>query len=321
MPGAFVRMPVRKGRNMKIGGIEAGGTKMVCTVADENGTLLDRTVISTGTPDETIPDMIAYFKKSQIEALGIGCFGPLDLNPASPSYGCITRTPKAGWSGYNIAGAFSDALSVPIGLDTDVNAAILGEVVWGAAKGCTSAIYITVGTGIGVGVYVNGALLHGLVHPEAGHILLSRHPEDNFSGVCPFHGCCLEGMASGPAIEKRWGQKGTELGGRAEVWELEAYYLAQAIADYILAYSPEKIILWGGVMHQAELFPLVRKKAVQLLAGYVHHPLIEEHMDEYIVPPALGENPGILGAVYLGILAKEKENAAAGSGQNSNRKL
>jgi fructokinase len=293
---------------MRIGGIEAGGTKMVCAVADENGTILDRTVIPTGTPDETIPGMVAYFKKWQIESLGIGCFGPLDLNPASPTYGSITKTPKAGWTDYNIAGAFSRALSVPVGLDTDVNGAILGEVVWGAAKGCTSAIYITVGTGIGVGVYVNGALLHGLVHPEAGHMLMARHPEDDFPGVCPFHGCCLEGMASGPAIEKRWGRKGFELADREEVWELESYYLAQAIANYILAYSPEKIILWGGVMHQEGLFALVRKKVAELLAGYVHHPLIEQRMDEYIVPPALGENPGILGAVYLGILAKKQDD-------------
>jgi fructokinase len=251
--------------------------------------------------------MADYFQKQNIEALGIGCFGPLDLQPFSPTYGSITKTPKAGWADYPIARAFSDRLSVPVGIDTDVNGAILGEVIWGAAKGCSSAIYITVGTGIGVGVYANGALLHGLVHPEAGHLLLARHPKDDFSGVCPFHGCCLEGMASGPAIEKRWGQKGSELGQNAKVWELEAYYLAQAIANYVLTYSPEKIILWGGVMHQEALFAMVRAETARLLAGYVHHPMIEEHMDEYIVPPALGENPGILGAVYLGVLALQSQ--------------
>jgi fructokinase len=288
---------------MRIGGIEAGGTKMVCAVADENGTLLDRISIPTGMPDETIPAMTDYFQKQEIQALGIGCFGPLDLNPASNTYGYITSTPKPGWANYNIVGAFADALGVPVRLDTDVNGAILGEVTWGAAKGCSSAIYITVGTGIGVGVYVNGGLLHGLVHPEAGHMLLARHPSDNFSGVCPFHGCCFEGMASGPAIEKRWGKKGAELADQDEVWKLEAHYLAQAVTNYILIYSPERIILWGGVMHQEKLFGMVQNEVVRLLAGYVHHPMIESHMDEYIVKPALGENPGILGAVCLGIQA------------------
>jgi fructokinase len=288
---------------MRIGGIEAGGTKMVCAVADESGTLIDRISIPTGMPEETIPDMIAYFQKQDIQALGIGCFGPLDLNPESNTYGYITSTPKAGWAFYNIAGAFADALGVPVGFDTDVNGAILGEVTWGAAKGCSSAIYITVGTGIGVGVYVNGGLLHGLVHPEAGHMLLARHPSDSFPGICPFHGCCFEGMASGPAIEKRWGKKGAELADRDEVWELEAHYLAQAVTNYILIYSPEKIVLWGGVMHQEKLFGMVRSEVMRLLAGYVHHPMIESRMDEYIVKPALGENPGILGAVCLGIQA------------------
>lgn len=288
---------------MRIGGIEAGGTKMVCAVADEKGTLIDRITIPTRTPGETVPEMIDYFKKWEIQALGIGCFGPLDLNPASGTYGYITKTPKTEWADYNMVGAFSEALGVPVGFDTDVNGAVMGEVVWGAAKGCSSAIYITIGTGIGVGVYVNGALLHGLVHPEAGHMLMARHPSDSFEGCCPFHGCCFEGMASGPAIEKRWGAKGDKLQERSKVWELEAFYLAQAIANYVLTYSPEKIILWGGVMHQAQLFDMVRKNVVSLLAGYVHHPMIEAHIDEYIVPPALGENPGILGAVYLGMEA------------------
>ncbi len=198
-------------------------------------------------------------------------------------------------------GTLKNALNVPVGFDTDVNGAVLGEVTWGAAKGADSAIYVTVGTGVGVGVYVNGGLLHGLVHPEGGHILLERHPDDSFKGKCPFHGNCMEGLASGPAIEERWGKKGIELTDRKEVWELEAYYIAQALMDYIVAYSPQKIILWGGVMHQEKLFPMVRKEVQRLLNGYVAHSMILESIDDYIVPPALGEDPGIMGAIRLGL--------------------
>lgn len=286
---------------MLIGGIEAGGTKMVCAVGDENGKILDRTSFPTRQPKETFADMIAYYKNWDIQALGIGCFGPLDLNKRSETYGYITKTPKAGWSNCNIVGAFREALGVPVGFDTDVNGAVLGEVTWGAAKGLDSAIYITIGTGVGVGVYVNGGLLHGLVHPEGGHILLVRHPKDNYEGKCPFHKNCLEGMAAGPAIEARWGRKAVELADREEVWEIEAYYIAQAITDYILSYSPQKIILWGGVMHQEKLFGMIRKEVQRLLNGYVANEMIEERIDDYIVPPALGEDPGIMGAVKLGL--------------------
>ncbi len=236
-----------------------------------------------------------------IQALGIGCFGPLDLNRQSRTYGYITKTPKPGWGNCDIVGAFKDALGVPVGFDTDVNGAVLGEVTWGAAKGLDSAIYITIGTGVGVGVYVNGGLLHGLVHPEGGHILLIRHPKDTYEGKCPFHKNCVEGLAAGPSIEARWGKKAAELADRDEVWEMEAYYIAQAITDYILSYSPQKIILWGGVMHQEKLFGMVRKEVLNLLNGYVAHEMITEHIDQYIVPPALGEDPGIkLGLDALG---------------------
>ena len=228
---------------MLIGGIEAGGTKMVCAVGDENGVIKDRTSFPTRQPEETFADMIAYYKNWDIQALGIGCFGPVDLNRQSRTYGYITKTPKPGWGNCDIVGAFKDALGVPVGFDTDVNGAVLGEVTWGAAKGLDSAIYITIGTGVGVGVYVNGGLLHGLVHPEGGHILLIRHPKDTYEGKCPFHKNCVEGLAAGPSIEARWGKKAAELADRDEVWEMEAYYIAQAITDYILSYSPQKIIL------------------------------------------------------------------------------
>ena len=288
---------------MRIGGIEAGGTKMVCAVGDENGKIIDRITFPTRGPKETFEDMIGYFKNWEMEALGIGCFGPIDLNKKSRTYGYITSTPKPGWKNTDIVGTFQEALGVPIGFDTDVNGAILGEVTWGAAKGADSAIYITIGTGVGVGVYVNGGLLHGLVHPEAGHMILAKHPGDTYEGKCPYHRTCLEGLAAGPAIEARWGRKGVELTDNAEVWELEAFYIAQAVANYILTYSPQKIILWGGVMHQEGLFPMVREKVKAMLSGYISHEMILDKMDEYIVKPALGEDPGILGAIKLGMLA------------------
>jgi fructokinase len=274
---------------------------MVCAVGDENGVIKDRTSFPTRQPEETFADMIAYYKNWDIQALGIGCFGPVDLNRQSRTYGYITKTPKPGWGNCDIVGAFKDALGVPVGFDTDVNGAVLGEVTWGAAKGLDSAIYITIGTGVGVGVYVNGGLLHGLVHPEGGHILLIRHPKDTYEGKCPFHKNCVEGLAAGPSIEARWGKKAAELADRDEVWDMEAYYIAQAITDYILSYSPQKIILWGGVMHQEKLFGMVRKEVLNLLNGYVAHETITEHIDQYIVPPALGEDPGIMGAIKLGL--------------------
>ncbi len=290
---------------MRIGGIEAGGTKMVCAIGDEKGELFERVTIPTRQPEETFEEMIRYFSDKQIEALGIGCFGPVDLNRSSATYGFITSTPKPGWKNTDVVGRFQKALSVPVGFDTDVNGAILGEVMLGAAKGCENAIYITVGTGIGVGVYVNGGLLHGLVHPEGGHILLAKHPKDTYSGKCPYHGCCFEGLASGPAIEERWGKKAELLADEMNVWELESYYIAQAITNYILTYSPQKIILWGGVMHQNQLFEQIRAKVPELLSGYIQHPAVTEKIADYIVPPALGDNPGILGAIQLGVLARK----------------
>lgn len=290
---------------MRIGGIEAGGTKMVCAVGDEKGELFERVTIPTRQPEETFEEMIRYFSYKQIEALGIGCFGPIDLNRSSATYGFITSTPKPGWENTDVVGRFQKALSVPVGFDTDVNGAILGEVMLGAAKGCENAIYITVGTGIGVGVYVNGGLLHGLIHPEGGHILLAKHPKDTYSGKCPYHGCCFEGLASGPAIEERWGKKAELLADEMNVWELESYYIAQAITNYILTYSPQKIILWGGVMHQNQLFEQIRAKVPELLSGYIQHPAVTEKIADYIVPPALGDNPGILGAIQLGVLARK----------------
>ena len=291
---------------MLIGAIEAGGTKMVCAIATEKGEILERMSIPTQSPDVTLRAMLGFFKDKEIAALGIGSFGPVDLNPSSPTYGYITSTPKPGWANRDFVGTFSKVLNVPVGFDTDVNAAILGEVTYGAARNASSAIYITVGTGVGVGVCFEGKLLHGLVHPEAGHVLLMKHPSDNYKGKCPFHTNCVEGLASGPAVEERWGSAGAELADRPEVWELESYYVAQAVTNYILCYSPEKVILWGGIMHQSKMFELVRKKVKEMLGGYVASPVFETDLSDYIIPPGLGENPGVMGAVKLGLMALEE---------------
>lgn len=291
---------------MIIGAIEAGGTKMVCGIGNENGDVLERISIPTADPDSTFKQMLSYFENKNIDALGIGSFGPVDLNPKSPTYGYITSTPKPGWKNTDFVGTFKRALNVPVGFDTDVNGAVLGEVTYGAAKGASCAIYITIGTGVGVGVYYDGKLHHGLIHPEAGHILMRNHPSDTYKGNCPYHGNCLEGMAAGPALEKRWGKKGVELTDRDEVWELESYYIAQAIANYVLVYSPEKIILWGGVMHQEQMFDMVRSKVKEMLGGYVDNPLLNGDLKDYIIAPGLGEDPGIKGAIKLGLMALGK---------------
>lgn len=281
---------------------------MVCAIGDENGNLVDRVSIPTETPEITIPKLVAYFKQYDIQAIGIGCFGPVDLNKNSETYGYITKTPKLAWENFDMVGTFTKELNVPVGFDTDVNGAILGEVTWGAAQGLSNAIYITIGTGVGVGVYINGGLVHGLVHPEGGHILLAKHEKDTYGGKCPFHKNCFEGLAAGPAIEGRYGKKGFELAHDEAVWEMEAYYIAQALVNYILAYSPEKIILWGGVMHQEQLFDLVRSETVKLLNGYVQSDLLLNHTDEYIVAPGLGDDPGIKGAIKLAIDAWKEKN-------------
>ncbi|MCC5803883.1 ROK family protein [Rossellomorea vietnamensis] len=282
-----------------IGAIEAGGTKFVCGIGNEKGEILERVTIPTTTPGETLRQVVEFFKDKHIEKLGVGSFGPIDLNPESEGYGSITSTPKPHWSHFNLIGELKKHFFIPIAFDTDVNAAAFGESIWGAAKGLDSCLYMTVGTGIGVGALTEGKLVHGLTHPEMGHILVRRHPDDPYAGGCPYHGDCLEGLASGPAIEARWGKKAVELVDTPQVWEMEAYYLAQAIAHYILILSPKKVILGGGVMNQEHLFPLIREQVVTILNGYVQHKQILEEIDTYIVPPGLGNNAGLVGALGL----------------------
>jgi fructokinase len=287
---------------MLIGGIEAGGTKFVCGIGNEFGEILDQVTIPTTTPEETMLQVISYFEGKSIQAMGIGSFGPIDIDRTSQTFGHITETPKTAWRHYDIVGEMKKHFDIPIGFHTDVTAAALAEATWGAAKGLDSCLYITVGTGIGVGGISNGKTVQGLTHPEMGHILVRRHPEDQFEGFCPYHSDCLEGMAAGPAIEKRWNKKGQDLFNQLEVWELEAYYLAQGLMTYILTLSPKKIVCGGGVMKQKHLLPLVRRKVLEILNGYVPvSELTETEIEDYIVLPGLGDKSGLMGAVKLGL--------------------
>lgn len=286
----------------QFGGIEAGGTKFVCAVGSGPDDIRDQTRFPTTTPDETLGKAIDFFKRqSQLPAaIGIGSFGPLDPDRSSDTFGHITSTPKPGWSNTNIVGAIKAEFDVPVGFDTDVNAAALGEQRWGAAQGLDTFVYLTIGTGIGGGTMVAGQLLHGMLHPEMGHVLLPHDRQrDPFEGFCPFHKDCFEGLAAGPAIEARWGQRGEDLPADHPAWELEAHYVALGVMTIIMMLSPKRVILGGGVMQEPQLFPLVRRKVPQLLNGYIQTPQILDHIDEYIVPPGLGGRAGVLGAIAL----------------------
>lgn len=291
---------------MKIGALEAGGTKMVLAVYDLDMNELDRITLPTEAPEVTVPAMKAFFDGHNIDALGVGSFGPLDPNPASPTYGCITSTPKLKWRNYPLLQKLLEGRQIPAAIDTDVNAAVIAEMELGAARGCENAVYMTIGTGIGGGVAVHGKTVHGLLHPEAGHILLRPHPEDpNPRGVCPYHESCLEGLAAGPAIGARVGGDAGLLPDDHPTFRIEAWYLAQMCMNLTLTLSPEKIILGGGVMNRACLFPMVRQMTLDLLGGYVQVDKILNHMDEYIVPPQLYPLSGLVGSFLLGKRALE----------------
>jgi fructokinase len=287
---------------MMYGGIEAGGTKFVCAVGSGPNDIRADTQFPTTTPDETIGRTIEFFRshRAELVALGIASFGPVDLNRASPTFGYITTTPKPGWANTDLAGALRREFGLPVGFDTDVNGAALGEYRWGAGQGLDTFLYLTIGTGIGGGGMVGGKLVHGLVHPEMGHMRLPRDREsDPFDGTCPFHGDCLEGLASGPALQSRWGQPAETLPSDHPAWPLEAHYLALALVNLICTLSPRRIILGGGVMKERQLFPLIRRQVQELLNGYVRAPDILEEIDRYIVAPILGGRAGVLGAIAL----------------------
>lgn len=285
---------------MLLGALEAGGTKMVLSLGDENGNITERTSLPTTTPEETMPRIIDFFKQYDIDALGVGSFGPVDLDENSPTYGYITTTPKLLWGNYPLRPKLLEALGVPVGFDTDVNVAAISEHALGAARGLSSCLYVTIGTGVGGGVVIDNKILHGLIHPELGHMIMRPHPEDPLpEGSCPFHKGCLEGMGSGTAIEARWHQKAATLPDDHIAWEIEAHYLGQMCANAVLMYSPHRIVLGGGVMHKLHLFPMVRRATQEFLNGYVKLPELGERIDEYIVPPALGDNAGAVGALLV----------------------
>lgn len=290
---------------MRIGALEAGGTKMVCAIGNEKGEILERVTIPTESPDITMPRLIAFFKDKDLKAIGIGSFGPIDLNKNSITFGHILKSSKTAWQNYDLLGHFKRELKIPIGIDTDVNASALGEAVYGSTQGLSNSIYITIGTGVGVGVFLNGQLHHGMLHPEGGHILVNRKEGDTYQGKCPFHKNCLEGLACGPAIEERWGKKGIELSQKKEVWELEAYYIAQALVNYAMLLSPERIVLGGGVMHQNQLYDMVRASFKTQLNGYLSTKEIDD-LNTYICAPQLGDDQGIMGCLELGMNALEQ---------------
>jgi len=286
------------------GAIEAGGTKFMCAVGAGPGRIVRETRIPTTQPDETLAQVVEFFRPfvsdRSIGSLGIACFGPVDLDPRSPTFGYITATPKPGWSNTEVAPRLRRELDIPVQFDTDVSAAALGEYSWGAGRGFDPVLYLTIGTGIGGGIIINGTSLKGLVHPEMGHICIPHDTSrDPFPGACPFHGDCLEGLAAGPAVQKRLGRAGKDLSDDDPYWPLEAHYIALAVENFILTFSPRKVILGGGIMQRQFLFDLIRPEVRQLLNGYVQSPVLLEHMEEIIVPPGLGTQSGILGAIAL----------------------
>ncbi len=287
------------------GGIEGGGTKFVCAVGTSPEDIRREERFPTTTPQETLDRCIVFFKQAEadfgkLSALGFACFGPLDPQPASPTFGRILPTPKPGWSNADVVGMLKGAFDIPVAFDTDVNGAAMGEWKWGAAQGLDTFIYLTIGTGVGGGAMVNGNLLHGLLHPEMGHIRIPHdRARDPFAGACPFHGDCFEGLASGPAMEARWGQKAETLAPEHPAWDLEADYIALALANFIVTLSPQRIVIGGGVSTQDFLFPMIRGKVTALLNGYIQSPAVKEHIDEFIVLPGLGTRSGMLGALAL----------------------
>jgi fructokinase len=281
--------------------MEGGGTKFVCVVGRGPDSIVDEIRFPTTNPAETLGQAIAFFQKYPLSAIGLAPFGPLDLNPTSPSYGSITATPKPGWAGANVVAAFQQVFNVPLAFDLDVNAAAFGEYSWiPENRRLDSLVYFTIGTGIGAGVIIKGKIIHGLTHPEMGHMRLPHdRKKDPFHGTCSFHGDCFEGMASGPALASRWRKPAETLPDNHPAWDQEAMYISYALVNVILTLSPQRIVLGGGVMKHRVLFPLIRGKVRGLLNGYITNPVLSGTMEEYIVAPGLGNRSGVFGALAL----------------------
>ena len=288
-----------------VAGIEAGGTKFICATAKDSADLLNRTRISTQDPKATYAAVVAYLQAQEqrhgaLDAIGLASFGPLDVNPNSPTFGRMGNTPKAGWPGFDMLASLREHFEVPLALQTDVNGSALGESLWGAGRGLDSVLYITIGTGIGGGALHQGQFLGQLAHSEMGHIRLAREPQDaSFEGICPAHGDCFEGLASGPAIKARWDEPAEALPSDHPAWALEGAYIAQALVNYILILFPQRIILGGGVMRQPQLWPLVREQLAAYLGAYI--PLRERGIkfEDWLVAPEREGDSGVLGAIAL----------------------
>jgi fructokinase len=298
---------------MRLGGIEAGGSKFVVAAGTGPTDLTEPVTIPTTDPERTIAAAIEALRAlGPVDAIGIASFGPIDLRTGSATAGTIISTPKPGWSGTDIVGRVRSAFAVPVAFDLDVNGTALGEATWGAGRGLHSFVYVTVGTGIGGGAIVDGSLLHGLNHPEMGHIRVPRHPADAYAGFCPFHGDCLEGLAAGPAIAGRWGHPATDLGPlAAEATDLEAWYLGTGLASLALVLAPQRLIVGGGIMKLPGLLDAVRRRVVEALGGYLSFPEIDDPVG-FVQAPALGDRAGVLGAIALARQAREASAPAGG---------
>jgi fructokinase len=293
MDGANSATPARL-----LGGVEAGGTKFICAVGETPQCLQASTTIPTTTPTATLKQMISFFRAYALRSLGLATFGPIDLERGSPTYGHILSTPKLSWRHCPIAHLVEEALGVPVAVETDVNAAAMAEAVYGAGQGYDPVVYLTIGTGVGGGAVIHGRPLHGLMHPEMGHMLLARAHADTRPSGCPFHADCLEGLASGHAIRLRFGPPET-LPPEHEAWALEATYLGQALATITTILSPQRIIIGGGVMHQTHLLPRLREACAQALHGYLPRLNRLSDFESIIVAPALGDQVGVVGALHL----------------------
>ncbi len=288
------------------GAIEAGGTKFVCAAVNEDLKVVNKVTIDTIDPDYTITKTIEFFKENPVKSIGIGAFGPIEINPESENYGTILNTPKLKWRNYNIYKGLKENFDVPIKIDTDVNAAALGELKMGHGVGKHSVLYITIGTGVGAGFVIDGKTLHGLTHPEMGHILIRQLPEDDFAGNCPTHGNCLEGLVAGPSVQARYGVKGHELPHDHEIWDFLADYIGQALMTFNLILSPEVILIGGGVSQQEQLFPKIRQAFKKHMNGYMQHEVLDGDLVDYIKYPKNGQLAGLYGSLFLAIQALEE---------------
>lgn len=287
-----------------LGSIEAGGTKMNCAIGDEQGNIIKQVQFPTTSPAENIKQITDFFLNNPVEAIGIACFGPVNIDRQSPQYGTILDTPKLAWRFFPFLQTLKENLNIPIELQSDVNVAALGEATYGAGKNDRTVLYFTIGTGIGGGVVINQQFLNTPQHPEMGHITIIRDTSDTKPSDCPFHTDCFEGLASGPAIERRFGPNAKNLPADHPVWDIVANYIGQGIYQMMLAYAPDRIIIGGGVMNQTHLLPKIKQNIITKLNNYNYYPALT-NLDQTITTPALGDNAGLIGGLVFAAQIKK----------------